>query len=40
MELGIILTYLVVATIICIPYQKWRAKRNRPARHDVAALHH
>jgi bile acid:Na+ symporter, BASS family len=27
-ELGIILTYLVIATIVCIPYQKWRAKRN------------
>lgn len=25
-ELGIILVYLVVATLVCIPYQKWRER--------------
>jgi BASS family bile acid:Na+ symporter len=25
-ELAIILAYLVVATIVCIPYQKWRER--------------
>lgn len=28
-ELAIILAYLVVATLVCIPYQKWRAKVTR-----------
>jgi BASS family bile acid:Na+ symporter len=27
-ELAIILAYLVVATIVCIPYQKWRARNT------------
>jgi len=29
-ELAIILAYLVVATLVCIPYQKWRAKATAP----------
>jgi BASS family bile acid:Na+ symporter len=29
-ELAIILAYLVVATIVCIPYQKWRARHQSP----------
>ena len=31
-ELAIILTYLVVATLVGIPYQKWRARRAPASR--------